>query len=177
MTGLFLLFMLLAGAVLQGLLPAPAWMGQPRVPILLSVALFYVSARDEQLALTAALLAGLLQDALSLMPLGYSSLAFCAVLLAGRYFSVWMVRSTLTTAVVLGGLGSMAATLLSLVMLILGVGYVPPPLHNVILKVLGTGVFGAVCTPLVILLADRLHRMVGLEDMHNDYGTEPAHRH
>ena len=74
-----LLFSVASCAFLQGLLPAWEFLGGAKPPFLLGGVLYYSLSRTRLLAVIAAVLAGLLQDALDLVPLGFSVWAFLVV--------------------------------------------------------------------------------------------------
>ena len=96
---LMLLFWLIAGGTLQVVVPAWRHMGQPAFPFLLGVVVYAaVNKRPRYFVLTA-LLAGVIEDSLSLAPLGYSACAFLAAgalaLLLRKDFYADKVRSVL----------------------------------------------------------------------------------
>ncbi|MDR0994542.1 MAG: rod shape-determining protein MreD [Verrucomicrobiota bacterium] len=78
MTVLMLLFWLLVGGTLQVLVPAWRHMGQPMFPFLLGVVLYTALNKKPRYFMAAAILAGILEDSLSLAPLGSSACAFLA---------------------------------------------------------------------------------------------------
>ena len=92
MTLLSLLFWLLAGGTLQVLMPAWRHMGQPSFPFVLGVVLYAAMAKKPRYFVAMALLGGMLEDSLSLAPLGFSTCAFLvagglAVLLRADFFA------------------------------------------------------------------------------------------
>ena len=78
MTALMLLFWLIAGGTLQVVVPAWRHMGQPAFPFLLAVVLYAAVNKKARHFVGTALLAGVVEDALSLAPLGCSACAFLA---------------------------------------------------------------------------------------------------
>ena len=105
MIGVMLAVLLVAAGLLQDFIPGALVLGQVKAPILLAVVLYYALAHSRTTFLWAAILGGILQDSLSLVPIGYSALAFCLVgLLAHRYREVLFTRSP-ATAVLVGGVG------------------------------------------------------------------------
>ncbi|MDD5706523.1 MAG: hypothetical protein PHR35_11400 [Kiritimatiellae bacterium] len=76
-----MLMALSVAAALQALLPAMPWTPL-KVPLLTAVALYYALRRQPARALTAALWAGILTDALGGVPPGVSALFLAAVALA-----------------------------------------------------------------------------------------------
>ena len=92
MTLLALLFWLLVGCTFQVLVPAWRHMGQPAFPFLLGVVLYAAVDKKPRYFVATALLGGVLEDSLSLAPLGYSMCAFLvagslALLLRGDFFA------------------------------------------------------------------------------------------
>ena len=78
MTLLMLMFWLIAGGTLQVVVPAFRHMGQPAFPFLLGVVLYAAVNKKARYFVATALLAGVLEDSLSLAPLGCSACAFLA---------------------------------------------------------------------------------------------------
>jgi rod shape-determining protein MreD len=110
--------------------------------------------------LLAAFFAGFLQDVLSPIPLGYSSFCFCIVgLIAGRFRNVVMIESALPPLVFGGAAG--AATTVAFYLLLAKEQLIACPLWYLLLKIIGTGVLGALCTPLIFLVAGKFDRMMG----------------
>jgi rod shape-determining protein MreD len=152
--------LLLGATVLQAGLPAYAFMGQARPPLLLAVAMYYALSRGPSLALTAALAAGLLQDALSEIPLGWSVTAFAlVVLLAGRYGNI-ITSEHFWPHALLGALAAFAVTV-ALYAGLRAVGSVACPWEWALLKSAWTAGCGAVATPLVCAAANRLDAFAG----------------
>ena len=97
-----MLLLLLGATLLQGVWPDLAFMGQARAPALLAVVLYYALNRDGVSVFVAALLAGFLQDALSLIPLGYSSVAFGLAAWAASRFRKSITREHLVPHALIG---------------------------------------------------------------------------
>ncbi len=94
-----MLLMLLAGTILQLTLPSLRWLGYPVFPVLTSLVLYYALYRGGGLMIFTALVAGLVQDSLSLIPPGYSSLGLLAgAMLVARYRDLLILRSPFTHA-------------------------------------------------------------------------------
>jgi len=152
--------MLLAGAVIQTLSPSYAMLGQAKVPVLLSLVIYYALNRRTDVMLCAALLAGFLQDALSMIPFGYSSAVFVlAGWLVGRYRKLVMTES-MVTPLFFGAAGGVGATLLLSLLLARG-GLITFMPHRVLLRTIGDGVLCMCITPVVFLVVGGLERMVG----------------
>lgn len=154
-----LLSLVLAGA-LQAMLPAAAALGGAVAPVLTGLVVHYALTRSTGAMLFAAASAGIVQDALGLVPLGYSSAAFC---LAGWVIHRWRAEvyeaSSLTHAV-FGALAAGGVCLLQALLLAAGEGLRPGG-AAVALKTAGALLLGAVCVPWVCALARRLDTALG----------------
>ncbi|MDZ4198419.1 MAG: rod shape-determining protein MreD, partial [Kiritimatiellia bacterium] len=153
MTVFSMIVVMLLGGVLQAVLPTAAWLGEVRPPVLLSLALYYALTR-ERIPLGAALTAGLVQDALGLLPLGVSPLCFCvAVLLIHRNRDSIFIGQGVTHMV----LGSLAAGLVTFALyLLLAVSdLLHLPASRVALKMFGAMVLGGLTAPLLYALMER----------------------
>ena len=156
-----MILLVLAGGMLQSLVPGLAWLGSAKAPFLLSVVLYAAVAHERPVLLAVAAVAGVIQDSLTLIPMGTSSFCFTVVGLAAQQSRDVVFRESLLTAGVLGAAGGAAATLLLFGMLVLGGDYEAAPLAWVALKIVGTGLLGLGVTPLVWRVASRLDRLVG----------------
>ena len=159
------LLMLTGAAVVQTLMP-PWWlMGQAKVPVLLALCLYYALRDSRRLAIQAAVLAGLVQDAMSMIPLGYSSLAFAVVcLLAIRFRDLIFIQEGLTH-VLLGAVGAALVTVLLSVFLIQS-GVVLISAGWLFLKISGSLLLGAVTVPLAFMAFSSLDNRLGIEREH-----------
>jgi len=167
MTGVVLLVSLLAAAVVQELSPAYGALGQVKAPVLLAVVVYYAFNRRFAIAMTAGLLAGVLQDAMSLVPLGYSSLLFMG---AGAAISRYREQMESESVVTAGFFGAATAGSLALLMslLLAHAGrfvWRPGP---VLLRAAGSAVWGLAVTPVVFLLVGGLDRRVGNVEQRED---------
>ena len=160
MTLLMLLFWLIAGGTLQAAVPAWRHMGQPAFPVLLGVVLYAALNKKIRYFVIAALLAGLVEDSLSLAPLGYSACAFLAagsfaLLLRGDFFAdkahtvSWF--GALCAAVSTGTMALLLRTK-GLVGLIGG---------EILWRMAGSAILAAVLVPLLFGLIRGLERMLG----------------
>jgi rod shape-determining protein MreD len=157
-----MIVLLLAAAVSQGLTPAIAWLGTAKPPFLLGVAVFYALRASRGMAVTAAILAGIIQDSLSLFPLGYSALCFTGfglLLVAGREF---LFRENPLTVAVLGAVLGAATTGALSLMCLLGeqAGGLPP--GWLALKMAGGALLGAGAVPAVCGLGAALESHTGI---------------
>lgn len=157
-----MIFLLLLGGLLQSLIPASPVLGLSKPPFLMAVALYYALAHPRWTAVVAAILAGVVQDSMSLLPVGYSSLCFVI-------FGVFLAEtreklfgdSLFTVAVLGAGLGALT-TLGLYLMLSLNSLADTIPFWWVALKMGGTALLGLGVAPLVWWLASTLERGVGL---------------
>ncbi len=160
MTYLFMLVTLICGAILQAVFPTWAGFGQAHAPILLGLVLYYSLTHERALMLQTAVLAGLLQDALGMIPLGYSSFCFCVVaLIAGKYKETVFSREMITH-VFFGGLASGGVTLTLYLLLGKDDLVILRPLWA-LLKIVGSMILGMVIIPLEFKLLEALDRMLG----------------
>ena len=97
MTLVVMASVLIVLAVAQAQLPGFVLLAQARFPFLLSIVLYYALNRETGTMLATAFLAGLLHDALSPVPLGYSTALFCAAgWLASRFRRLVITESPIT---------------------------------------------------------------------------------
>jgi rod shape-determining protein MreD len=162
MTAAIMFFLLLVGGLLQSLIPASAWLGLSKPPFLMAVALYYALAHPRGTAVTAAILAGIIQDSMSLLPVGYSSLCFVL-------FGVFLAETreklfgdSLFTVAILGASLGALTTLGLYLMLSLNSLVDAIPVWWVALKMGGTALLGLGVAPLVWWSAAMLERHVGL---------------
>jgi len=160
MTWVVMIISLLVSGLLQSRLPAIVWLGQAKVPVLLAVVTYYALCRQSDVALTAAFLAGLLYDALSPVPLGYSAFCLCLLTwLAGRFQDLVLPDSVVTQAF-FGAVGGVALALASY-LLLMRAGLLQYPVGRALLRTAGTGLLAMVCTPVVCFVMSALDRLLG----------------
>jgi len=156
-----MVFLLVFGSVLQAVVPTGPAMGQVRLPVLLGLVIYYSLLKPRRTALYAALLAGILQDALSMIPLGFSS--FCFILTAW-IISSWreevFTRHWLTH--MLMGLAAAPANLLALYLLLTQARLLILPWAGLMLKLWGSVVTGVIFVPLVCRAAETLEVKLGM---------------
>jgi len=167
-----LIFLLLVGTVLQALPPLFSWWGYSTCPVLASIVVYFALYRSTGLMFTVALLAGLFQDSLGLMPIGYSSFCFAAcAFVIHRYRGVMMTQSAFThmviTAAVQGILTIFLATML------LKDGVIPWRPVWLFLKLSAAMMMGLIIGPLVIAAVRALEEKLGLIEGNSDtYGAQ-----
>lgn len=155
-----LIVALLAGGVIQTLSPSFVFLGGVKLPILPAIVLYYALTGDGMTMLVAAFLAGFLNDAMSQMPLGYSVFFYClAGWLAGRFRSTVLIDSVLTTALFGGAAGAVLSLALSLLLAQNQLAILPA--WRVALRMAGTGLLGAVVTPIVFWAVKGMDHWVG----------------
>jgi rod shape-determining protein MreD len=160
MSALVLVFSLLVGAVLQSVLPSLGWLGHAPFPILLGLVIYYALLGTSRQTLTAAILAGLVSDALALVPLGYTSFSYLLAGLAVRHFREVVMARQWSTHALFGGVAHAATTLLCFVLLLqsdrpalsLGTG---------LGRVAGALVTGCLAVPIVCTLLLSLEQTLG----------------
>ena len=157
---LTLLVVLICGGVLQAVLPTWALFGRAPAPVLTALVIYYALTRSRTAVLWIAVLAGVVQDALGLIPLGYSSFCLCLVaLLFHRYRDEVFVWAGVTH-MVFGGIAALGVTLAQA--LLLGFGAeVAVSAGDVARKALGAAVLGIATTPLVYVAVEKLDLMLG----------------
>jgi len=167
-----MVFILISSAVTQMLLPPCAFLGQAKFPFLLAVVLYYALNRKACVMLVAALCAGLLHDALSNIPLGYSVCCFSVVgWIAGRFRNLVLTESPVTP-VFFGAAGGTVVALVIYVLLARD-GAVSYPPGAVAAKVIGAGILGMISTPVLFLVAGKLDLIVGNVDVKDSmYGAK-----
>ena len=160
MSAAVLFFAILAGAALQPVLPRLTWLGHAPFPLLAGLVVYYAFLRNQRWMLAAAMLAGLVEDLLGLMPVGCTSFGYVLAGSVCHYFrGMVMVRQWSTHAL----FGAMAAALTVLVnagLLAAGGTYGGGP-GWLLLRLLGEALAGAVATPLVFRAVEALDLMLG----------------
>ncbi len=156
-----LLFSLVAAAALQAVTPAWDLFGQAKIPFLPGVIMYYALTRNAGEGIRAAFLGGLIQDSLGLVPLGFSSLAFCLATLAwGYYRNIVFVREGLTH-ILFGSLGCGGITLgIGALLLVSGEFGMSPA--GVVGRALGSALLGGVSAPVLFRLMASSERTLGV---------------
>jgi len=164
MSALALLSMLVIGAMLQAVLPSWIIFGSLRPPILVGLVVYYALTRERSSALRAAFLAGIFQDAMSMIPLGYSSFVLCLIawLINAVRDNVY-VRNWVTHAL-FGGLAAGVSALLTYVLLRQG-GLLELGMSALPRRLLGAVLAGALTVPVTFHLVDMLDRRLGIVEM------------
>ncbi len=161
MTLLMLLFWLIVGGTLQAAVPAWRHMGQPAFPFLLGVVLYVAVNKKARYFVAVALLAGLVEDSLSLAPLGCSACAFLvagglALLLRADFFA-----DKASTAMWFGALCASASTG-TMALLLKMKGLVGLSGGEIFWRMAGSAVLGAVLVPLLFGMIRGMERVLGI---------------
>jgi rod shape-determining protein MreD len=152
---------MLVATLAQSLLPGMALLGHARFPVLLGLVLYYALNHKPWIVIVVAFVAGLLQDGLSMVPLGYSALLFCAVAaVAGRYRSLVLSEAAITAAF-FGAISSLLVSI-SLYLLLRQAGTIVCSGPMVLQRIVGSGVLGLVTVPIVFVSMAHLHRSLEL---------------
>ena len=160
MTLLMLLFWLIVGGTLQAAVPAWRHMGQPAFPILLGVVLYAALNKKARYFVAAAILAGLVEDALSLAPLGYSS---CAHLAAGTLAVLLRKDFFAARAFTTSWLAALCAAVATgtLALMLRSKGLVALSGREMLWRMTGSAVLAAALIPLLFGLMRGLERRLG----------------
>ncbi|MFH0908446.1 MAG: rod shape-determining protein MreD [bacterium] len=160
MTVLVLFVAVVLGAVVQATLPVLSAAGGVQAPVMVGIVIYYALTRDRAAMLTAAIVAGLIEDAMGLMPLGYSSFCYVLVGLAAQRFRETVLVRQWTTHVLFGALANgLVALALSLMLGLIRVSEIG--VAWVLAKIAVAIVAGAIIVPLVFRFVAFLDRMVG----------------
>lgn len=157
--GLF--FWLMCAGTLEALLPNWAFMGHAGWPLLLGLVLYYALHHSRALMFTAALAAGLLEDSLSLAPLGYSAACFCLAGGLAAHFREEVFDQLGLTHVLFGAVAAAGVSSAMYVLLTFS-GQVRLPWTWGLERALGSLVLGALATPIVFRALARLDRVLGI---------------
>lgn len=154
---------LMLAAVLQAVWPAWGVFGQSKVPVLPAVVLYYTLTRPPGMTVLAALGAGLLQDALSRTPLGYSSFIYLITAAAMTAFKELIFVHKTMTHIVIGALGNLMMTLGMLILLSVGNMIQPTP-GWVVRRLGGALLLGILAVPILMAILDWVDRSLGLSE-------------
>jgi rod shape-determining protein MreD len=160
---LVMLAVTMLAALVQAVVPAWAALGQAKLPALAAVVVYYALARHRRDLLWAAILAGLVQDGMGLIPFGYSSFVFCVTGLVMARFKDLVFVQEQVTHMLFGALMAFGSTLF-LYGLLYSTALVEMPVSQALHKASGSALLGAVVTPLLFHGCARLDRLMGLVD-------------
>lgn len=160
MTALVMAIGLFLAVMAEALFPGAPALGQAKLPMLFAVVLYYAMERDRRALMVAGIGAGFLHDAMSPIPLGYSTCCFCLVGWYVSRFRKLVLTDSWLTQMFFGALSSLVTSLL-LAVLLLKSQLVVLSFPALVFKLLGTALLGAVCAPLVFYTLGNLDRIVG----------------
>lgn len=167
MSVLALIFTLLMAALLQAIFPAARWTGYAPVPVMTSLVVYYALVRPRGILLTAAVGAGLMEDSLGQMPLGYSIFCFCVVGLVVEYFRENMMVRQWSTHVAFGAVANAGVTL-ALLLLLAKDGLIVPDVLHTLLRLVGAFILGGITAPLVFRAVDSLEKTLGMVEVEDE---------
>ena len=161
MNFLVILFALVGGVVLQALIPAWGGFAAVKATILLGLVIYVALTRSRGAMLVTAIAAGVLQDALGLIPMGYSAACLVVTGLVVRRYRDEVFEFRGVTHMFFGAFASGAFTLAMSLLLraggegLFGLGWL---LYRTAAAMLA----GAVVVPLVCRAVEELDRRLGL---------------
>mgnify|MGYP000106075071 CR=1 FL=1 len=148
-------------AMIQAVVPAWHSLGQAKAPLLLGVVLYYALSRVTFQVLEASILAGLLQDSLGPIPVGFSVLAFVFVGLLVNQFRDRVFGEHWFTHVIMG-IGASVIVTMILYILLVGAGLRTGVSFSFVMsKSLGMSLLGIVTFPVVYFSIEKLDRALG----------------
>ena len=147
--------------VAQTLLPHIGWAGGAPVPLLTGLVVTYALRAPAGLALFAAMAAGLFQDSVSLMPLGYTSFCFSLCVLVIHRERELMISDSWFTHLVLGALAGFAVNLLTGIFLLVSglAAFSPGYFLN---RLVGGALLAALMVPILYTVIQQLEGHLGL---------------
>lgn len=162
MSGAVMVLVLLLATLLQSAIPAAPWLASSKVPLLLAVVLYYALTHRRGMFLTVAILAGVIQDSMSLMPVGSSALCFVALGLFVLESRGVLFRDSVPTVTALGAALGALTTAGLYVLLRAGIDMAEVPLWWLMLKMGGNALLGGLVAPVVWVAARALEDHVGI---------------
>lgn len=156
-TGLTVL-LVLAAALSQALVGPLRLAGEMPLPLLTGIMLFYALNRPLPTALATAFLIGLLHDALGLIPLGYSSVLFCATTATVSRFRQYIMTESVMTGAVLGSATVVILQGITAVLLLRAGLLTLPDAGYALWKIAGSGLLALFSIPPLFWIAASAHR-------------------
>lgn len=163
MIGVSMFLIVLAAGLVQDLVPTAFLAGGVKLPLLFAVTLYYALRHTFTIALVAAILAGVFQDSLSLVPLGYSSFLFGVFVLVFQRLRESLHGRLWQVAAVSGAVGYGIFIVLMQLLLTVTTEYITGPTWFFWMRVGTASLLGAVITPLVWMAARHLDEVLGNE--------------
>lgn len=146
---------IVAGALVQQILPTWPMFGGAKPPLLAAFVVHYALHREEREMWTVVLLAALLQDGLDPGPFGPALLAFPILGKIANRIRFEIFADGIVTQVVFGALAAMVATLVATLVYALN-GERPFHFGYTLLRLMGSGLLGMVVLPLVSRIVNQL---------------------
>lgn len=168
MTAMVMAFLLLTAGVLQSLVPAADWLASSKTPFLLAVAIYYALTHNRGVVAAAAILAGVMQDSLSRIPVGYSAFCFVGFALMVHHLRGVMFRDSVVTVAVLGAVLGALTKLAIYLLLLLGTDTVSVPVWWLLLSMAGSALLGLLVAPVVWAVAGMIEHQVGIVHEEDD---------
>jgi rod shape-determining protein MreD len=162
MSAVVMLSVLFFSALVQALIHTTALLGFASIPVLTGVVIYYGLTRARGVALGAAFLAGLFHDALSAIPLGFSSFCFCLVVEVINRFRNEVFISDWITHVLFGAIVNLLLAGL-LYILLWQLSGVQIPAAALFVKMISSLLLGGLIVPVVFVLTDALYHRLGIE--------------
>jgi len=150
----------LLSAVLQSVVPAIPAMGGVRLPLFCAIAVYYGLTHSRGYALAAAIAGGCLQDAMGLVPLGYSACWFCGFALVANWSRDKVFSESVITTAIFGA-SCAALSTFGTGMLLVTTGMLGRPVWWCVIKAGGAAVAGALVTPVMCGALVKVDRLVG----------------
>jgi rod shape-determining protein MreD len=138
-------------------------LGEVRAPVLLGATIFFALNREFAAGLALAFVCGLLQDLLSMTPLGFATALFCVTAVVVSRFKGLVLAESAATGVFFGGVAT-ALVWLTLGLLLAHEGLLTLDAGSLALKVVGAALLGAVSTPLFFVMAAAAYRAIALDE-------------
>ena len=160
MSFLVILFALVAGVVLQALIPSWGGLAAAKAPILPGLVIYVALTRSRGATVATAIAAGVLHDALGLVPMGYTSAFLVLIGLAVSRYREEVFAFRGVTHMFFGALASAAFALGMGLLLPRGGGFLG--LGWTLYRALAALVAGAVVVPLVCRAVEEIDRRLGL---------------
>lgn len=158
---LVMLTLTMLAALLQAVIPSAPSLGQARIPALAAVVVYYALARDRRDLITVAILAGLVQDGMGLIPFGYSPVAFGVMgIMISKSKDLVFVHEVLTH--MLFGILMAAGATCVLFLLLTSTSLIDLRVSQAFHRIAGSALLGAVATPFIFRGCAHLDRLMGL---------------
>ncbi len=115
------------------------------------------------IVIASAFAAGMLQDGLGFVPLGYSAILFCVVALVAAKYRQLVLSDSAITALFFGGIASFMVSFALYLLLRTG-GYVSCSVTTALVRIIGSGLLGIITVPVVFICMKHLYRALDLQE-------------